>query len=384
MKRQCAFKNIDKNLQARASTLIDEFADGLKDRLKSYAPDVVSLEARLEKPKSKHRVSISLQLRLPTATLVARGEGHDLEVVLRDTLDELRARIDRHLERLRQSPRWKRKAQRERLKLAFEPSRDEREETRRETYFNLIEDHLDAVYNFVRRELTYLEASGEVPPGALNVEGLVDAVILAGLERFEQRPTEFSAGAWLFQLAVETVEAEAQRVRQILPQPALALEESPPEPAEEPTEKDQEFYEFYQPDEALRLEDLLSDETAASPEDEVSRRELQLVLQRAIADLPSRWRHALALRVFEGMQPEEAAWTLGMSEAELKNACEQALAFLGARLAQAGYLPEEIEKSLQAPRLAAMPRFAMSVGQITRLRAWVGEAQREEARASSA
>ena len=88
------------------------------------------------------------------------------------------------------------------------PARDAAEAERRQLFFDLIEDHLDTVYDTVRRELTYLECSGSVPEGYLSVRDLVDATILKGLERFEQRPTEFSIGDWLLKLAFETIEAE--------------------------------------------------------------------------------------------------------------------------------------------------------------------------------
>ena len=113
--------------------------------------------------------------------------------------------------------------------------------------------------------MTYLECSGSVPQGYLAVRDIVDAAILNGLDRFERRPTEFSVRDWLTQLAFETIEAEAQAARRAVPEDAAPIDVAPEVLAGEPTESDEEMFEFYQPDDVLMLEELVADEGLDDP-----------------------------------------------------------------------------------------------------------------------
>jgi hypothetical protein len=54
--------------------------------------------------------------------------------------------------------------------------------------------------------------------------------------------------------------------RRALPEDAASLDAEPEKPAEDPTETDQELSEFHQPDDVLRLEDLVADDSVTDPE----------------------------------------------------------------------------------------------------------------------
>jgi len=285
-----AFRNLDPHGRHRGPEVIAHEAALLEQRLARFRPDLVHLEASVSQTRGKKRLQADLRLELPSGVIAARADGFETEPVLRKAFAALGRRLDRHLALLQRRPEWKRPARRARIGRPLPPARDRAEAERRALYFELIEDHLDQVYNTVRRELTYLEASGAVPVGSLSVRGLVDATILAGLDRFEQRPTEFSIGGWLTRLAYQTIESEARAARRALPEGIAPLDEAPDEPAREPTEADQELYEFYQPDEMLLLEDLVADDEGEQAEDWMARREAALALHRALADLPALWR----------------------------------------------------------------------------------------------
>jgi RNA polymerase sigma factor (sigma-70 family) len=330
-----AFRNLDRHGQQRAAEVIEEEVRQLKSHLARFPDDLVHLDVVASQPRGKTRVHASLRLQLPSGLLVAHEDGFEIEPVLRKAFADLRHRLDRHVDRLKH-PAWKRPSRKARIGALLPPARDKAEAERRALYFDLIEDHLDRVYDAVRREVTYLEVGGSVPEGYLSLRDLVDATILKGLDQFERRPTEFSVGKWLTRLAFETIEDEARTARRALPEPAASLEAAPEAPAEDPTEADQEMFEFYQPDEIPRLEDLVSDDSVVDPETEVSCREASLALHRAIAGLPALWRKVLYRVHVESETAADAAAFLGLTEDEVTRIAERAAAYLREKLREFG------------------------------------------------
>ncbi|OWJ75049.1 HPF/RaiA family ribosome-associated protein, partial [Haematobacter missouriensis] len=234
-----SFRNLDRHGQQRAPEVIEEEVRQLEPHLARFREDLVRLEVVASQTRGKKRIKVSLRLQLPSGVIAAREEGFEIEPALRKAFADLRHQVDRHVARLKHEPEYKRPARRRRIGAPLPPARDAAEAERRQLFFDLIEDHLDTVYDTVRRELTYLECSGSVPEGYLSVRDLVDATILKGLESFEQRPTEFSIGDWLLKLAFESIEAEARAARRAVPEDAASIDAKPETPAEEPTEADQ-------------------------------------------------------------------------------------------------------------------------------------------------
>lgn len=331
-----SFRNLDRHGQQRAPEVIEEEVRQLEPHLARFREDLVRLEVVASQTRGKKRIKVSLRLQLPSGVIAAREEGFEIEPVLRKAFADLRHQVDRHVPRLKHEPEYKRPARRRRIGAPLPPARDAAEADRRQLFFDLIEDHLDTIYDTVRRELTYLECSGSVPEGYLSVRGLFDATILKGLERFEQRPTEFSIGDWLLKLAFETIEAEARAARRAVPEDAASIEAEPEAPAEDPTEADQAMFEFYQPDEVLMLEDLLADDGGTDPESQADRHKIAMVLHRAIADLPSVERRVLYRLHLDNATIAETADLFGLTETVVAEIAENAGATLRARLAEAG------------------------------------------------
>lgn len=358
MKVATAFRNSDSHARRRDLEVIRHEAALLEKRLARFRPDLVRIEVTVSRMRGKKRIQADLRLGLPSGVIAARGEGFENGPVLRKAFAALGRRLDRHSTRLQRTPEWKRPARRARIGRLLPPARDQAEAERRALYFDLIEDHLDHVYNTVRRELIYLEASGAVPAGRLNVRGLVDATILNGLDHFEERPTEFSVGDWLTRLAYQTIEAEVRAARRAIPDDAAWLDEAPDEPAREPTEADQEMFEFYQPDDILLLEDLVADEDGEEIEAWMAQREAALALHRALADLPALWRKVVLRLHFEDETPDEAAVVLDLPAEEVTQIAAAARSFLRQRLVEAGHAPDSAEAALaDAPaQIAQIPQ----------------------------
>jgi hypothetical protein len=76
----------------------------------------------------------------------------------------------------------------------------------REAYFALISRQLPGLYEFVRHQLAYFEAIGDLVPGELTVEDAVDAVLLLAYRAFVTNPPHRNTGRWLMTLAREHLE----------------------------------------------------------------------------------------------------------------------------------------------------------------------------------
>lgn len=331
-----SFRNLDRHGQQRAPEVIEEEVRQLEPHLARFREDLVRLEVVASQTRGKTRIEVSLRLQLPSGVIAAREEGFEIEPVLRKAFADLRQRVDRHVARLKHEPEYKRPARRRRIGAPLPPARDAAEADRRQLFFDLIEDHLDTIYDTVRRELTYLECSGSVPEGYLSVRGLFDATILKGLARFERRPTEFSVRDWLTQLAFETIEAEAAAARRAVPEDAAPIDAAPEAPAGEPTESDEEMFEFYQPDDVLLLEELIADDGGDDPETAVAKRQDALFLHRAIAGLPALWRRVLFLVDLNDTPLEKASSVLGIAEDDVTRIVQLARDYLRDKLHESG------------------------------------------------
>ncbi len=211
-------------------------------------------------------------------------------------------------------------------------------EVARVGFFLHLRRHLRALYRFVRHELNYRENAGDLVPGELTAEDVVDAVVLRAYGAYVGNPKRRRSPAWLIRLASDHIESEAARL-QALREDMKHLEEDIPEtpPEEEVTTLGEEILYFYQPDEDLKLEDVVPDLEAASPEDRVEARELRGAVAVALEEMPATWRRALLLRHAEGLRPSELAEALGLSSSEVERILEQARARVRQRVAEAGY-----------------------------------------------
>jgi len=336
MKVISAFRNLDRHGQQRAPEVIEEEVRQLEPHLARFREDLVRLEVVVSQTRGKTRIQVSLRLQLPSGVIAVQEEGFEIEPVLRKAFADLRHRVDRHVARLKHEPEFKRPARRRKIGALLPPARDAAEAERRALYFGLIENHLDTVYDAVRRELTYLECSGSVPAGYLSVRDIVDATILKGLYRFERRPTEFSVRDWLTQLAFETIEAEAAAARRAVPEDAAPIDAAPEAPAGEPTESNEEMFEFYQPDDVLLLEELIADDGGDDPETAVAKRQDALFLHRAIAGLPALWRRVLFLVDLNDTPLEKASSVLGIAEDDVTRIVQSARDYLRDKLHESG------------------------------------------------
>lgn len=333
MKIKIRYDNLQEADRNCAEEEIGKIRDAVARVLPRMEPDLQRLEGHIRKAAKGHRYDVSLRLHLPSTTLVFRKETTDFAALLAEARDALIRQVRRHLAHLRHFHTWRKQVRRDLLAKHKAIEEDTQRRERRDLFFEMIEHHLDLVWNYASRELAYREANGDLPTGALSLRDAVDAILLNGVEAFEKRPPNMDIKDWLLQLSIRTLDAQARQIGNTKLADAVALDENPPSTPTDPTEADQEFYEFFQPDDVPTLETLIPYPESGSTEDHYAEHEMARALHSAIAELPSLWRHALALVHIDELPEDVVVEILGISPVELTDILVDARRYLKARLA---------------------------------------------------
>jgi DNA-directed RNA polymerase specialized sigma24 family protein len=100
---------------------------------------------------------------------------------------------------------------------------------------------------------------------------------------------------------------------------------------------DDEWLEYFQPDEDPTVGDVTEDRTALSPEASYAGRELMDHVHRILGQLPRSWRHALTLYTVEGFELAEVAASLEAPADVVLDRIAMATRFLRDKLEEGGY-----------------------------------------------
>ncbi|HYR91738.1 MAG TPA: hypothetical protein VE422_47250, partial [Terriglobia bacterium] len=185
-------------------------------------------------------------------------------------------------------------------------------------FFALVTPHLDRLYHFVRHVIRYSEAMGDVGRGELTAEDIVDGAIVRAYRDFRKGLSIRDVRSWLIRAAIDELDREVQRSERQR-EFALSIEQDVPEtPAtEEVSTLGDEILDFYQPDEDLKLEDIVPDLEVPTPEQVMETKELQACVRKALMEMPRQWLQAL-LRGVEDKSKEESERILEHAQSYLR------------------------------------------------------------------
>jgi ribosomal subunit interface protein len=367
MKTQISFHNIEQVSHESLEKIIHELSKRhIEKYLARFDSDTVELHVHLERSNRRAYYQVRAQLMVPGATLTSREEGWDVVPALRKAFDELERELLQHKERLRQDAAWRRKergAELQRLKKAVEDN-----PSSGATFGDLVKLLLPQLQRYVQREVSALRASGELDPSYPTPQDIVDEVLVRAYQRHDHRPTNVDPLHWLYQITHEVLNDEVQQHRREGGRFESAESRSPVPRDYTVDELDQGVFEFWQPDEMLKLE-RVTPVQKRTPEDEASEEEMRKYLHDAFAKLPANWRRAMWLMQAEGIPVSKVAHMMGTSEDEVKRWIEQADAFLRAKLKEAGYEPAEVDQLpfyfFPTPATAT-PELAEALDDVTR------------------
>jgi RNA polymerase sigma factor (sigma-70 family) len=353
MKHNVEFKNFEPEEKIRK--LIAQLINKLQKRAKRFPPDEVFLRLMIEENSVRKLYHVSLVLEIPgkspasKKTLATKEERHDLNETIRDAFDEIERQLEAYKSTLIGEHLWKQRTRRDKLrqmKAVVVPD----EQSYRELFFSLASRQLKGLYEFARHELAYSESVGDLIPGELTPEEVVDGVLLRAYREFVKNPAGREMKNWLVELAREQLEAEVKRLKSQR-EHTVHIEEDIPEspPTEAVSTLGEEILDFHQPDEDLKLEDVIPDLKIPLPEQIAETKELRRCVNTALAGLPEEWRQALWLRHGEGLTGAKLAKAIGKSEPEIERTLEYTLQYVRQRLVELGCQFKENDNRTSAP-----------------------------------
>jgi DNA-directed RNA polymerase specialized sigma24 family protein len=135
------------------------------------------------------------------------------------------------------------------------------DEAARQRFMSLVRERLSELYDYVRHELAAREAVGNLVPDDLTPDDVVDDVILRAYREFVRNPEEQPGDDWLRRLAKERIRSEVRR-RRWEREHGMHIEDDIPEtsPSEDAAMLGEQILYFHQPDEDLRVEDVIQDQ----------------------------------------------------------------------------------------------------------------------------
>lgn len=204
---------------------------------------------------------------------------------------------------------------------------------------------LDPLARHVRREMAFLRARGELEGDLPTADDVVDETLLRAWQELRRHPQAGPDKGTLYRIA-RRVLAEAVQQRRRERGRFVSLERRLPERQALDEDIDQAVYDYWQPEQVLKLEDAVPVD-APTPEEAVEREELRRVLGQVLAELPADWRQAVLLTQADDQPRAEVARLLGISEEELQRRIEHADAYLRTRLSELGVGPSEATDALR-------------------------------------
>ena len=315
MRRNIEFKNV--TAKEELSKLTEELAAKIEKRVKSFPQETVYLRLFIEEPATNKPWTVSATLELPGKTIAAKEEARDAHTAIRAVFAELERLIDAYKSSLRGEPSWKRQSRRKQLREQKAGTAGAKQEDGG-AFFSIVGPHIAALSDYVGHLLGYAEARGDLVPGEVTAEDIVDQTLLRAHDEFYRRAPAGDIRAWLNRLAKRELDAEIRRWGEQRSRIVYMEQPIRPQPPErEVTTLGEEILDFYQPDEALKFEDVVPD-TSLMPDRAAEIHELHERIRAALNGLPKKWRRLLWFRYALGLNGNQLATALKRPAEEIE------------------------------------------------------------------
>jgi len=305
--------------------LIQRKLEKLDRLLEHFNEDLVFLRIYLDKIEKRHLYNVRLVLEVPNHNLRAEKQGKDLVGVTNETFDALFREVNKLKEFLRREPEYRR---RQRPSYKEKLAQVDLTGEIQETFEEMVEKNLPRLYNFALREIQHQIYQGFIKPGDISVPDVLDEAIV---RVSRELPAELEEQWVRRQLYRRTIQVIREWIRE------RRIRVAPLEKKLEPTDIDTELYEYYQPDDVVRLEDVIPDSSAFPPDEVVEEDDIMLAIDHALSLLPNDWRQAFSMVEVEGFTPEEVAMIQGKPEDQINKEVEMTREFLKGKLAEMGF-----------------------------------------------
>ncbi|HHM24317.1 MAG TPA: sigma-70 family RNA polymerase sigma factor [Bacteroidetes bacterium] len=311
----------------------------LENRLKRYDPESAELVVKIEKNPKKNIYRCMLELKVPGKTMVAKKEKHDQRVAVEEAFEALMKEFSKY--RLKTNKNLIGKKKRQPVKLMIPAPQVEAWDV---LFKEALKDSLRSLYRVARHELLNYQVTGLMEPGQVLPQEIVDDAIIAVYQRHDPAKTKRQIQRELMREVLRVARRYAQEARERKGRfISIERETSPIPPEEEVVTLGEEIMYFWEPDEAVRVEDEIPDPDAVTPDQVLEQEELQMTLYRLLSTLPEDLRTAFTLVVMEEMSEEEAAIVMEKSPEEVSRLVNEAVEQLRTLFAKAQVEMESAE-----------------------------------------
>ncbi|MGH9649369.1 MAG: sigma-70 family RNA polymerase sigma factor [Terriglobales bacterium] len=298
---------------AKAPAVEEEFrnhVEKLGRRLHVFRPELVHLHAIVARNSAPAKIAVSLNLRLPSGQLAAAEKAPTAVAAVKACFKDLLGQLTKHKELLRSQHKWRRRKPeaKQRARVHAVPFEQTLASVKPPTVTGTdvrayVNANLQRLERFVERELRYRETSGQIHPGQVTREEVIDEVIATALDERQERPQPLSLERWLYRLSLQAMSDLAERNEEHLP--AVRLEQSARKPNVRASSDSQ--LQYHQPDEMLHEEDVIADRRVWTPEDIASSDEILALVEATLVRTAPQDREAFVLYAVEGFSVEEIA-----------------------------------------------------------------------------
>lgn len=277
-------------------------------RLQVFRPELVHLKGSVDQNSSREGISVSLNLRLPSGQMAAQESAASAGAAIKAAFDGLLTQVGKHKELLRNSHSWRRRRTQEgrpvpevpfEETLASVPSLTATPEDVR-SYVNA---NFRRLQMFVERELYFREASGDVEPGSINAEEVVDQAVVDALDEKVEEPDRIRIEPWLYRLAIRAMDDMASRRAQ----EGTGIDLGGMREQRRERASDEARLQYHQPDETMTNESGIPDRGMPTPEESAYTDEMVAIVQLALQGADPEDRENFVLHAIEGFTFEEIA-----------------------------------------------------------------------------
>jgi RNA polymerase sigma factor (sigma-70 family) len=192
----------------------------------------------------------------------------------------------------------------------------------------LYSDNYGRFYNYALREIRFRSYQGYTKPGIIGVNDVLDEALLSVAKKITGGYNEAKARRLFYHGIKKAIDDQ-------LNPSGIGL--IPIEDPIEPESIDAAYQEYYQPDEIIKVEDILIDPDTITAERQVEYLEIEMLIDKLLAQLPADWRDIFILHVREDLPISSIAQNKGKSVGEIRTILRNAKKFIHEKLIDAGF-----------------------------------------------
>ncbi len=299
--------------------LINQQVEKLGRYLQVFRPDLVHLKGIIAENSVRQGIGVSLNLRLPSGQMASQETSATASAAVKIAFDDIAEQVKKHKELLRNQHSWPRRRGPRRAVVETVPFEEtlaavKPEQISSEDISKYIDVNFPRLKRFIQRELLYREDQGQLQPGQIAVEDVVNETIANALGEHE-KPERMKLEPWMHRLAIEAIAH-------------LAADGSDPGQSpygqEKPQPSSDAVLQFEEPDQYAPEESVIADPTADNPEELAARRELISLVSSALRDAGRSEREAFIFYTIEGFTLDEIADITNHTVEEVRAAIRRA------------------------------------------------------------